>query len=1331
MATLVLGAVGTAAGGAIGGSVLGVSAATIGGFVGSSAGSFLDSSIISMLQPGQRVEGQRLENLQVTTAVEGTVIPRPMGRYRVGGNIIWATDFREEVTEDTQGGGKGGGGPKVTTVTYRYYASFAVALGEGVIPNIGRIWADGKPMDLQAVTWRYYPGSETQNADPFIAARMGADSTPAYRGVAYLVFEDLLLEKYGNRLPQISVEVIRPIAEDDTLEGQLRAITMIPGSGEYVYSTEVVKASGVAGNGESVHAQVGRADILESLDLLFASAPNLESASLVVSWFGNDLRCGQCEVKPGIETADKSTNVPWSVNGVPRASAYVVSQDGDGRPVYGGTPTDTSVVQAIQEMKARGLRVTFYPFLLMDVPSGNALPDPYSDNAATSGQPAFPWRGRITCSPAAGYTGTVDQTATAATQVDAFFGAAAVGDFSVSGETVSWTGGADWGFRRMILHYAHLCTAAGGVDAFIIGSEMRGLTGVRSDASTFPAVAELVALAGDVRSILGSGPQISYAADWSEYFGHQPADGSGDVYFHLDPLWADADIDFIGIDNYMPVSDWRDGFDHIDAQSWRSIYERAYLQANIEGGEGFDWYYASDADRIAQVRTPITDGTGKPWVFRYKDLRSWWSEQHFNRPGGTESGSPTDWVPESKPIRFTEFGSPAVDRGPNQPNVFVDPKSSESQAPYFSRGWRDDAAQRAHLEAVLGYWGDLANNPASSSYAGRMIDMSEAAAWTWDARPYPFFPAREDAWSDGENWRLGHWLTGRLGSLSLPGLVRHLCERAGMPASQIDVSGLWGAVEGLSSATIDSPRAQIDMLARHFGFDATESGGMIVFTMRGAAPTVTVTIDDLVDGGDSGEPLQLERAQETELPQILKWAFGREDEEYDPTQVEARRSIAASTRVQSESFPMAIPPEEGERRCRRALQEAWGGRETTSFSLPPSRMALDACNVVSISHDGRTYDFQIMSLADADSRRIEGVRRDRLAYDLPPGAPRDKPVLPTPTIFGELDIRFMDLPQLPSQQPAHRPFIGIYTAPWPGEISVRQSPDISSFDGLTEVTTPGVYGETLDSLGSGPLDVWDDANTVTVQLESGSLQSVTDIELLSGANAFAIETAPGEYEIVQAANAALVATNTYELSRLLRGQRGTEAQMVGNLPAGAAVIKLDTIAALPLTPTDVGIEYNYAFQGGNLPGYFDILGVASGTSIEFTATGRGLQPFSPCNVRQPYLTERTPGDLEITWIRRSRSLEADSWEIAEVPLAEEPVSGISAAVLEAYQVDIMDGSTVLRTLSTDAPAVTYTSAEQIADFGAEMAPGDTLEVRIYQLSQTYGRGAPLIETLKF
>ena len=131
----------------------------------------------------------------------------------------------------------------------------------------------------------------------------------------------------------------------------------------------------------------------------------------------------------------------------------------------------------------------------------------------------------------------------------------------------------------------------------------------------------------------------------------------------------------------MPLSDWRDGAGHADAAAG-SIYDLAYLKGNVAGGEGYDWYYADAAGREAQERLPITDGAyGEHWVFRYKDLVSWWSQPHPNRLGGVKVGGPTAWQPRSKPIWFTELGCPAVDKGTNQPNVFHDPKSSESFFP--------------------------------------------------------------------------------------------------------------------------------------------------------------------------------------------------------------------------------------------------------------------------------------------------------------------------------------------------------------------------------------------------------------------------------------------------------------------------------------------------------------------------------------------------------------------------------------------------------------------------------------------------------------------------
>ncbi len=740
MAQVILSGVGTALGGPIGGAL------------GKLAGALVDNAVIDALTPA-RIVGRQLLGLQLNSTAEGSPMACAFGRARVSGQVIWAANFKQKAVAATTGGGKGG--PSVDT--YSYSLSYAVALCEGPIDGIGQVWADGQAMDMTGVTMRVYLGDETQTTDPLIEAIEGA--APAYRGVAYLVFEDLVLDNYGARPPQISAEVFRrPIApgRPSRLEDQLTGVCLIPGAGEFVYATEtVLRRDGLTiSTPENMNNPANRPDVLVSLDQLQAQLPKVDTVTLVVAWFGNDLRCGDCAIMPGVEETAKATiPLTWEAGGVGRADAHLISTH-DGGPAYGGTPADAAVLQAIAELKARGLKVYLYPFLMMDVAPGNGLPDPYGG----AEQAAYPWRGRI--------TGTVgaDKTAAATGQIASFFGTARAGDFHVSDGAVSYTGPSEWSFRRFILHHAALAAAAGGVDGFVMGSEMRGLTTLRSDGSTYPAVAALQALAGDCRTLLGATTQLGYAADWSEYFGHQPADGSGDVRFHLDPLWADPQLNFVGVDWYPPITDWRDGLDNLDAAAgYSGTTDPAYLAANIAGGQDFDWYYASEAARLAQTRTPIADGAyGEPWVFRPKDLLSWWSNAHHDRPGGVRSAASTAWLPQMKPIRLVEFGCPAVDKGANAPNLFIDPKSAESALPPFSTGARDDAGQRAALEAIASHFASgPAANPISAVYGRAMVEG--LSVWCWDARPFPDFPARSEVWADAPDWALGHWLNGRAG----------------------------------------------------------------------------------------------------------------------------------------------------------------------------------------------------------------------------------------------------------------------------------------------------------------------------------------------------------------------------------------------------------------------------------------------------------------------------------------------------------------------------------------------------------------------------------------
>jgi hypothetical protein len=231
MATIVLMGVGQVIGGPVGGAI------------GATIGQQIDARIFA---PKAR-HGPRLGALAVQTSSYGSEIPKIFGRMRVAGTVIWATDLRE--SRSSSGGGKG----RPKTVEYSYSASFAVALSGRPIRGVGRIWADGKLLrgaagDFKSATgFRLYLGGEEQEPDPLIVSVEGVGQTPAYRGVAYALFEDLQLADFGNRIPSLTFEVE---AEEETTIGSI-AEELSAGDVEADASLPI---SGYAAGGDSVRS---------------------------------------------------------------------------------------------------------------------------------------------------------------------------------------------------------------------------------------------------------------------------------------------------------------------------------------------------------------------------------------------------------------------------------------------------------------------------------------------------------------------------------------------------------------------------------------------------------------------------------------------------------------------------------------------------------------------------------------------------------------------------------------------------------------------------------------------------------------------------------------------------------------------------------------------------------------------------------------------------------------------------------------------------------------------------------------------------------------------
>jgi hypothetical protein len=279
--------------------------------------------------------------------------------------------------------------------------------------------------------------------------------------------------------------------------------------------------------------------------------------------------------------------------------------------------------------------------------------------------------------------------------------------------------------------------------------------------------------------------------------------------------------------------------------------------------------------------------------------------------------------------------------------------------------------------------------------------------------------------------------------------------------------------------------------------------------------------------------------------------------------------------------------------------------------------------------------------------------------------------------------------------------IAVFADPWPGPVAIWRSSDGLSFVRAALALAPAVAGETLDDLPIGTARGIDHHSRVRVRLYGGGLASISDSVLSGGANAAAVRGPDGAWEVLQFANAELVDERTYRLSRLIRGEVGSEWAMADPLPAGAPFVLLDEhVVPIASGLNDVGraMQLRVVAAGRDH-------GDPAAVSLSLVPSALALKPLSPVHLR----AERTVDGVVLSWVRRSR-LDCESWDIEEIPLGEDS---------EAYELDVLSGASVVRTLPAFAPSVLYPAADEIADFGSAQS---SLSIRVAQLSATVGRG---------
>lgn len=546
-------------------------------------------------------------------------------------------------------------------------------------------------------------------------------------------------------------------------------------------------------------------------------------------------------------------------------------------------------------------------------------------------------------------------------------------------------------------------------------------------------------------------------------------------------------------------------------------------------------------------------------------------------------------------------------------------------------------------------------------------------------------------------------------------IVRDQCERSGlMNEEHFDVSNLDQTITGYKIERVMNGRDIIAPLRSYALFDGLDTD-KLRFPLRGRDVVATLGEDDLGAHEPGNSPPYMvdpKSVEEIELPYAIRVRYADTESEYQPGQQLATRKVTAGVDALDVETTIAMDATDAAQMADVMLQEAvTRGKSYEGLMIGPHHLALTSTDAILVPERGELQRVMITE----DSRAMPGiieakaVRDDQSIYtsyaDGTPGGAGEQTLTP----IGDTDLVIIDGPALTSASDDAGVFLAACGASdrWRGYGLFESIDGGANFSRIGAYTLPTTMGTLIDAIPEGPFEIWDEANSFTVAMDHGTLESRTEEAITQGANAVFVGAA-GRWEVLQFTTAVAEGVDgegrvIYRLSGLLRGRQGTE-WAIGLSQVGDRLALCSTCQRLSMEVSRVGTpRLLKAVSFGRTS--------ESGPEQTFTPEGVALKPYAPWDVEG----QRDGSDnLDIYATRRTRI--AAEWNDADyVPLNED---------VEAYEVDIVaEGSpdTVLRTLTGSSFPIEYTAAQQTTDFGS---PQGSVRVRIYQISASVGRGYP-------
>lgn len=527
--------------------------------------------------------------------------------------------------------------------------------------------------------------------------------------------------------------------------------------------------------------------------------------------------------------------------------------------------------------------------------------------------------------------------------------------------------------------------------------------------------------------------------------------------------------------------------------------------------------------------------------------------------------------------------------------------------------------------------------------------------------------------------------------------------RGGIPQN---VTSLTDTVHGYLITKQMQLRQAIEFMATLYRFDAVEDDGTLIYVKRGGAPIRTLTLADLgahEAGTTPVDPLMVQRTQEIDLPQSVVLNYTDKDNAYQQGSLKVQRLNTSSRQTATlDSTALSTTADEAAKFADVAMMESWVGRTTFQFQTNYQQADLKPTDVVQIDTGPVLHRMRITKRTDFNGLlKFEAIQDDGLIIT---SQAVGEGVVLTSQIGGInalTDLELLDIAILrdADNDPGYYAVASPYGSPWAGAvISEYSGGTYSPVATVSRISPIGIATTTLGDY-TGVLNTFDEGNIVTVQFFYGTLSSVTAQQALAGQNAFLIGT-----EIVIARTVTLISGSLYQLSGLLRYQRGTEG---ATHTASERVVSLGTAGTVRIyhSASDIGMLRSYAATS---------IGRTQDTSSvkSITNTAAGLKPFAPIQLGSG--TDNL-GQIVMTWRRETR-LSAPLRDYVDAPLGE---------TTESYVVDVASNSgftTPIRSISVSAPTATYTLAQQGADLSTGLVTRP-FQWRVRQVSSVVGAGA--------